>query len=113
VGSLGLFQRVFSLCDRLSASLASGVVRVFPHEGANVARAVSELSTSALEAMKYMPPNISPPAILPYIATDVHLGLPSSSMSDSGLNDIAQNFVRPDLAVVHRLPPHTAASPAS
>jgi multidrug efflux pump subunit AcrB len=81
----------------------AGVVRVFLHEGANVARAVSELSSSALEAMKYMPRNIIPPAILPYSATDVpiiQLSLSSSSMSDTGLNDIAQNFVRPDLAVV-------------
>ncbi len=81
-----------------------GVVRVFLHEGANVSRAVSELSSSALEAMKYMPRNIIPPAILPYSATDVpiiQLSLSSSSLSDTGLNDIAQNFVRPDLAVVH------------
>jgi multidrug efflux pump subunit AcrB len=80
-----------------------GVVRVFLHEGANVSRAVSELSSSALEAMKYMPRNIIPPAILPYSATDVpiiQLSLSSSSMSDTALNDIAQNFVRPDLAVV-------------
>jgi multidrug efflux pump subunit AcrB len=80
-----------------------GVVRVFLHEGANVSRAVSELSSSALEAMKYMPRNIIPPAILPYSATDVpiiQLSLSRSSMSDTALNDIAQNFVRPDLAVV-------------
>jgi multidrug efflux pump subunit AcrB len=80
-----------------------GVVRVFLHEGANVSRAVSELSSSALEAMKYMPRNIIPPAILPYSATDVpiiQLSLSSNSMSDTALNDIAQNFVRPDLAVV-------------
>src|SRR5690348_9149310 len=73
----------------------SGVVRVYLHEGANVARAVSELSSSALEAMKYMPRNIVPPAIIPYSATDVpiiQLALSSNSMSDTALNDIAQNF---------------------
>ncbi len=80
-----------------------GVVRVFLHEGANVSRAVSELSSSALEAMKYMPRNIIPPAILPYSATDVpiiQVAVSSNSQSDTALNDIAQNFIRPDLAVV-------------
>ena len=51
-----------------------------------------------------MPPNITPPLVLRYGATDVpiiQLSLSSDSLPDSKLNDLGQNIIRPDLAVVH------------
>jgi multidrug efflux pump subunit AcrB len=47
------------------------VVRVFLHDGASTALAATELASSALAVLKYMPRNITPPSILPYSATDV------------------------------------------
>src|SRR5258708_33047341 len=50
-----------------------------------------------------MPPNIPPPLVLRYGATDVpiiQLSLSSPSLPDSTLNDLGQNIIRPDLAVV-------------
>ena len=51
-----------------------------------------------------MPPNITPPLVLRYGATDVpiiQLSLSSNSLPDTKLNDLGQNIIRPDLAVVH------------
>jgi len=80
-----------------------GVIKVYLHEGADVSRAVSQLASSALVVLKYMPRNITPPLILSYGATDVpiiQLSMSSNSLSDTALNDLGQNIIRPDLAVV-------------
>jgi multidrug efflux pump subunit AcrB len=80
-----------------------GVEKVFLHQGADVTRAIAQLSSSALLVLKYMPPNITPPLVLRYGATDVpiiQLSLSSPSLPDSTLNDLGQNIIRPNLAVV-------------
>ena len=102
-------RQLASLVDDISRIEATsyagvGVEKVYLHEGANVTRALSQLASSALVVLKYMPPNITPPLVLRYGATDVpiiQLSLSSSSLPDSTLNDLGQNIIRPDLAVVH------------
>ncbi len=77
-------NRILSLHERQLASLVDdiarieatsyegvGVEKVYLHEGADVSRAVSQLASSALVVLKYMPPNITPPLVLRYGATDV------------------------------------------
>jgi multidrug efflux pump subunit AcrB len=107
---LTLHQRqLASLVDDISRIEAVsyegvGVEKVYLHEGADVTRAVSQLASSALVVLKYMPPNITPPLVLRYGATDVpiiQLSLSSKSLPDSKLNDLGQNIIRPALAVVH------------
>ena len=109
-------NRIIALHERQLASLVDdierieansysgvGVIKVYLHEGADVSRAVSQLGSSALVVLKYMPRSITPPLILRYGATDVpiiQLSLSSSNLSDSKLNDLGQNTIRPDLAVV-------------
>jgi len=110
-------NRILSLHERQLASLVDdiarieatsyqgvGVERIYLHEGADVSRAVSQLASSALVVLKYMPPNITPPLVLRYDATDVpiiQLSLSSASLPDTKLNDLGQNIIRPALAVVH------------
>ncbi len=102
-------RQLASMVDDISRIEATsyagvGVEKVYLHEGANVTRALSQLASSALVVLKYMPPNITPPLVLRYGATDVpiiQLSLSSSSLPDSKLNDLGQNIIRPDLAVVH------------
>jgi multidrug efflux pump subunit AcrB len=80
-----------------------GVIKVYLHEGADVTRAVAQLSSSALVVLKYMPRNITPPLILRFGATDVpiiQLSMSSNTLTDTRLNDLGQNIIRPDLAVV-------------
>src|ERR1700690_3578475 len=106
---LTLHQRqLASLVDDISRIEATaysgvGVEKVYLHEGASVTRAISQLASSALVVLKYMPPNITPPLVLRYGATDVpiiQLSLSSKSLPDTKLNDLGQNIIRPALAVV-------------
>ncbi|HEY0800753.1 MAG TPA: efflux RND transporter permease subunit [Steroidobacteraceae bacterium] len=110
-------NRILTLHERQLASLVDnisrieavsyqgvGVEKIYLSEGADVTRAVSQLASSALVVLKYMPPNITPPLVLRYGATDVpiiQLSLSSKSLPDTKLNDLGQNIIRPALAVVH------------
>jgi multidrug efflux pump subunit AcrB len=110
-------NRILTLHERQMASLVDdiarieatsyegvGVEKVYLHEGADVTRAISQLASSALYVLKYMPPNITPPLVIRYGATDVpiiQLSLASNSLPDTKLNDLGQNIIRPALAVVH------------
>src|SRR5271156_2801538 len=107
---LSLHQRTMvSVVDDIARIEATsyvgvGVERIYLHEGADVSRAVSQLASSALVVLKYMPPNITPPLVIRYGATDVpiiQLSLSSKSLPDTKLNDLGQNIIRPALAVVH------------
>ncbi|HYX73779.1 MAG TPA: efflux RND transporter permease subunit, partial [Steroidobacteraceae bacterium] len=110
-------NRILTLHERQMASLVDdisrieatsyegvGVEKVYLHEGADVTRAIAQLASSALVVLKYMPPNITPPLVIRYGATDVpiiQLALSSHSLPDTKLNDLGQNTIRPALAVVH------------
>ena len=110
-------NRILTLHERALASLVDdisrieatsytgiGIEKIYLHEGADVTRAVSQLSSSALTVLRYMPRNITPPLVIRYGATDVpiiQLGLSSDSLTDTRLNDLGQNVIRPALAVVH------------
>jgi multidrug efflux pump subunit AcrB len=102
-------RQLASLVDDISKIEATsyvgvGVLKVYLHEGADVTRAVSQLASSALVVLKYMPRNITPPLVLRYSATDVpiiQLSLSSRTLPDTKLNDLGQNIIRPNLAVVH------------
>src|SRR6201995_608134 len=110
-------NRILTLHERQMASIVDdisrieatsyqgvGVEKVYLHEGADVTRAVAQLASSALLVLKYMPPNITPPLVIRYGATDVpiiQLSLSSKTLPDTKLNDLGQNIIRPDLAVVH------------
>jgi len=110
-------NRILTLHERQMASLVDdiarieatsyqgvGVIKVYLHEGADVTRAISQLASSALVVLKYMPRNITPPLVIRYGATDVpiiQLSLASDQLPDTALNDLGQNIIRPALAVVH------------
>ncbi len=114
---LDIQNRILTLHERQLASLVDdigkieatsyygvGVEKVYLHEGADVTRAVAQLASSALVVLKYMPANITPPLVIRYGATDVpiiQLGLSSASLTDTKLNDLGQNTIRPFLAIVH------------
>jgi multidrug efflux pump subunit AcrB len=114
---LDIQNRLVTLHERQLASLVDdiarieatsyygvGVERVFLHEGADITRGIAQLASSALVVLKYMPAGITPPLVLRYGATDVpviQLALSSSNLTDTKLNDLGQNIIRPYLAVVH------------
>ena len=82
--ALDIQNRILTLHERQMASLVDdiarieatsyegvGVEKVYLHEGADVTRAIAQLASSALVVLKYMPPNITPPLVIRYGATDV------------------------------------------
>src|SRR5579864_9054426 len=106
---LALHERqMASLVDDISRMEANsytgvGVIKVYLHEGADVSRAVSQLTSSAQTVLKSMPRNITPPLILRYGATDVpiiQLAMSSDTLPDSRMTDFGQQQLRPALAVV-------------
>src|SRR5436190_23299790 len=101
-------RQMASLVDDISRMEATsyngvGVIKVYLHEGADVSRAVSQLTSSAQTVLKSMPRNITPPLILRYGATDVpiiQLSLSSDKLPDQRMTDFGQQVLRPNLAVV-------------
>jgi multidrug efflux pump subunit AcrB len=101
-------RQLASLVDNIERIEANsydgvGVEKIYLTEGADVSRAVSQLASSALVVLKYMPRSITPPLILRFGATDVpiiQLSMSSATLTDTRLNDLGQNIIRPDLAVV-------------
>ena len=101
-------RQLASLVDDISRLEATaytgvGILKVYLHEGADVTRAITQLSSSAQVILKSMPRNITPPLVLRYGATDVpiiQLSLSSPTLPDTKLNDLGQNIIRPDLAIV-------------
>src|SRR6201995_506744 len=105
-------NRILSLHERQLASLVDnisriestsymgvGVEKIYLQEGTDVSQAVSQVASSALVVLKYLPPGITPPLVLRYGATDVpiiQLSLSSKSLPDTKLNDLGQNIIRPD-----------------
>jgi multidrug efflux pump subunit AcrB len=102
-------RQMASLVDDISHMEANsytgvGVIKVYLHEGADVSRAVSQLTSSAQTVLKSMPRNITPPLILRYGATDVpiiQLSLSSERLPDQRMTDFGQQVLRPALANVH------------
>ncbi|MGA2439630.1 MAG: efflux RND transporter permease subunit [Tepidisphaeraceae bacterium] len=102
-------RQMASLVDDISRLEANsytgvGVIKVYLHEGADVSRAVSQLSSCAQTVLKSMPRNITPPLIIRYGATDVpiiQLSIASRFLPDQRMTDFGQQVLRPDLAVVH------------
>ena len=102
-------RQMASLVDDISRIEANsyngvGVIKVYLHEGADVSRAVSQLTSSAQTVLKSMPRNITPPLILRYGATDVpiiQLSIKSRFLPDQRMTDFGQQVLRPNLAAVH------------
>ncbi|HEX4053815.1 MAG TPA: efflux RND transporter permease subunit [Tepidisphaeraceae bacterium] len=102
-------RQMASLVDDISRIEANsydgvGVIKVYLHQGADVSRAVSQLSSCAQTVLKSMPRNITPPLIIRYGATDVpviQLGISSRFLPTERMSDFGQQVLRPDLAVVH------------
>src|SRR6202167_5429174 len=79
------------------------VVKFFFHSGSNVDLSLSQLTAVSQAWLKQLPPGITPPLILAYNASSVpitQLALSSRSIPEQGLFDLANNFVRTQLAGV-------------
>lgn len=79
------------------------VVKVFFHSQAEIAVALSQVTAISQTMLRSMPPGTLPPLILIYNASTVpvlQLVLSSVTLSEQELNDLGNNFIRTQLAVV-------------
>jgi CzcA family heavy metal efflux pump len=80
-----------------------GVSKFFFHNGVNMDLSMSQMTAVAQTWLRYLPPGLTPPLILSYNASSVpviQLVLSSKTISEQGLYDIANTFVRVQLATV-------------
>ncbi len=87
-----------------SQSLAGyGVVKVFFQPSVNISAAMAQVTAASQTVLKLLPPGITPPYVLSYNASSVpilQIALSSKTESETALFDLAQNFIRPQLATV-------------
>lgn len=77
------------------------VIKVFFQPGAKVEGAVAQLTATSQSVLKLLPPGLTPPLIIQFNASSVpilQIGLSSQTASEQQLYDLAQNFVRIQLA---------------
>ncbi len=79
------------------------IVRIFLQPGASLDTANAQVTAVSQTILRGLPPGSQPPLVMNYSASSVpilQLGLSSDSLSESRLNDLAINFVRPQLVTV-------------
>jgi CzcA family heavy metal efflux pump len=80
-----------------------GVVKIFFQPNVNISAALAQVTAASQTVLKLLPPGITPPYVLSYNASSVpilQLALSSKTVSQTQLFDLAQNFIRPQLATV-------------
>jgi multidrug efflux pump subunit AcrB len=80
-----------------------GVVKVFFQPTVNIGAAQAQVTSISQTVLKQLPTGITPPFLLVYDASSVpiiQLALSSDTLSQTALNDLAVNFIRPALATI-------------
>jgi multidrug efflux pump subunit AcrB len=98
----GNVERSMSLIDGIehseSVSLAgASVIKVFFHPGTDIRTALAQVMSSSNSVYRSLPPNTSPPQVIQYSASDlplVQLGISSSVVPETDVNDYTNNVVR-------------------
>ena len=79
------------------------IVKIFLQPGASVDAATAQVTAASQSILRQMPPGRAPPFILTYNASSVpiiQLRFSSNVLSESQLNDLGLNFIRPQLVTV-------------
>ncbi|MBK9205704.1 MAG: efflux RND transporter permease subunit [Candidatus Obscuribacter sp.] len=91
--------------EKIESTSISGmsIIKVYLHKGTDIGEAVAMVTAMGNAVMEYLPPAITPPFVTVSSATDVpviQLGINSKTMSEAELFDVANNFVRNQLATI-------------
>jgi CzcA family heavy metal efflux pump len=79
------------------------IVKIFLQPNTDVATANAQVTAVSQTVLRQLPPGTLPPLIINYSASSVpilQLGLSGNGLSEQQLNDLGQNFVRPQLVTV-------------
>jgi len=98
----GTVERSMSLIDGIEHSesvsyTGASVIKVFFHQGIDIRTALAQVMASSNSVYRSLPPSTAPPQIIQYSASDlplVQLGISSSSVPETEVNDLTNNVVR-------------------
>src|ERR1700683_4045404 len=79
------------------------IVKIFLQPGTSLETANAQVTAISQALLRQLPPGTLPPLIINYSASSVpilQLGLSGQGLSEQQLNDMGQNFVRPQLVTV-------------
>src|ERR1700681_1797640 len=79
------------------------IVKIYLHHGASLDTANAQVTAVSQTILRFLPPGTLPPLIINYSASSVpilQLGLSGNGLSEQQLNDLGQNFLRPQLVTV-------------
>src|ERR1700734_1471396 len=79
------------------------IVKIFLQPGASLDTANAQVTAISQAVLRQLPPGTLPPLIINYSASSVpilQLGLSGQGLSEQQLNDLGQNFLRPQLVTV-------------
>jgi CzcA family heavy metal efflux pump len=79
------------------------IVKIFLHPSASLETANAQVTAVSQTILRQLPPGTLPPLVINYSASSVpivQLGLSGKGMSEQQLNDLGQNFLRPQLVTV-------------
>ncbi len=103
------FERVLTTTvdniEHIESTTVSGqaIVRIYLQPGASLDTANAQVTAISQTALRQLPPGTLPPLIINYSASSVpilQLGLSGNGLSEQQLNDLGQNFLRPQLVTV-------------
>jgi multidrug efflux pump subunit AcrB len=80
-----------------------GIIKIYFQPSVDITAAQAQVTAISQTQLKQLPPGTTPPLMLAYNASSVpiiQLALSSDTLSQSALNDLAMNFIRPQLATV-------------
>jgi CzcA family heavy metal efflux pump len=79
------------------------IVKIYLQPGASLDTANAQITAGAQTILRQLPPGTLPPLIINYSASSVpilQLGITGEGLSEQQLNDLSQNFLRPQLVTV-------------
>jgi CzcA family heavy metal efflux pump len=79
------------------------IVKIYLQPGADLATANAQVTAISQTILRQLPPETLPPLIINYSASSVpilQLGISGQGLSEQQLNDLSQNFLRPQLVSV-------------
>jgi len=103
------FERILTLAidniEHLESATINGqaIVKIYLQPRASLDTANAQVTAASQAILRFLPPGTQPPIIINYSASSVpilQLGLSGDGLSEQQLNDLGQNFLRPQLVTV-------------
>ncbi len=104
-----VYERVLTVLvdniEHIESTTINGqaMVKIFLQPGASLDTANAQVTAGSQTILRQLPPGTLPPLIINYSASSVpilQLGLSGKGLSEQQLNDVGQNFLRPQLVTV-------------